>query len=804
MNKKVKIISYRLMLLVVTILSLTQAYSLNPNDFTIRRITAPYFIVDGNNPSIYTRAYVGFEVVNKPTSGITYSNLKFNITSINSSIVGQDYTLISPANGIINVGTLAPGQSKVCYYYVSYPTAQSNQPQAIATFNLSLTDLTATPKNQTENIYNRSSISANAGGLTQASINNQDILGGYILDTITYTVGNVRNGDENDFQVAVTPGFDPTRLTLISTEVLTSDVPNINAGTTDSLYFISGNGSPGASVKILWKFKITGYDFTSFLLPCAGATSGSTNYKYALNTDLGLGSPISVSANANTLSITKTSDKAVYCSTNNPVATFTITISNSGIFPVSLDKIVDTLPAGFAYQSLDLSSGITNTNAVSLPTTGSSGVLVFEGGVTTGSFTSFEIPAGGSLSLVYTATVPSGTNSNLASGAGGFVGISSIGSSNLIVSTSCELSPIAIDDNFTTNENESINGNVSNNDTPSSDGGNSWGLVSTTPNGILVFNNDGTFNYTPNAFFNGNDTFYYKICDANSDCDTAMVIITVLPVNNFPIATENSNATLVGTPVNGDVSSNDTPSGDGGNTWSIATEPNNGTIVFNTNGTYTYTPNPTFSGLDTFYYRLCDVDGDCDTAIVVITVSSPLPITLFDFNAKKLDSKSNIISWTIFNQSDLSYVILEKSFNGVDFQSAATKLNAGSTQFQHVDYFDKLSAVVFYRLKMYEKNGSFTYSKVISVYSKTDNSVFGVYPNPTKSNFNISYNSNKVETVQIFMYNAEGKLISRSVRNVVQGINIINMDEFSSSAAGNYWIEVYSNGVKSRQKLIKQ
>ena len=81
MKKNLKFATIWLMLLLVSFLTSFNAFSLNPNDFTITRITAPYFIVDGNNPTIYTRAYVGFEVVNKPSSGITYNNLKFNITS---------------------------------------------------------------------------------------------------------------------------------------------------------------------------------------------------------------------------------------------------------------------------------------------------------------------------------------------------------------------------------------------------------------------------------------------------------------------------------------------------------------------------------------------------------------------------------------------------------------------------------------------------------------------------------------------------------------------------------------------------
>src|SRR5436309_2822434 len=92
----------------VLILSV-HAKALDPNHFTITRITAPYFIVDGNSPSTITKAYVGFEVKNNSNSATTYSGLKFTITSIGTSVSGQNYSVVSPASGIINVGTLAPG-----------------------------------------------------------------------------------------------------------------------------------------------------------------------------------------------------------------------------------------------------------------------------------------------------------------------------------------------------------------------------------------------------------------------------------------------------------------------------------------------------------------------------------------------------------------------------------------------------------------------------------------------------------------------------------------------------------------------
>jgi hypothetical protein len=50
---------------------------------------------------------------------------------------------------------------------------------------------------------------------------------------------------------------------------------------------------------------------------------------------------------------------------------------------------------------------------------------------------------------------------------------------------------------------------------------------SETTNGTLVNNGDGTFTYTPDVSFVGEDNFVYEICDTDPQCDTAAVTITV-------------------------------------------------------------------------------------------------------------------------------------------------------------------------------------------------------------------------------------------------------------------------------------
>jgi hypothetical protein len=182
--------------------------------------------------------------------------------------------------------------------------------------------------------------------------------------------------------------------------------------------------------------------------------------------------------------------------------------------------------------------------------------------------------------------------------------------------------PVAVNDVASVNEDGVLTSSVTGNDTPSGDGGNVWSVVTTTTHGTLVFHPDGTYTYTPNANFNGTDVFTYKLCDVDPDCSVATVTITVNSVNDVPVAANDTETIDEDNVLTSSVGGNDILSGDGGNVWSVVTTTTHGTLVFNPNGTYTYTPVANYHGTDVFTYTLCDVDHDCSTATVTITINS--------------------------------------------------------------------------------------------------------------------------------------------------------------------------------------
>ncbi|HEY2786570.1 MAG TPA: Ig-like domain-containing protein [Fimbriiglobus sp.] len=156
----------------------------------------------------------------------------------------------------------------------------------------------------------------------------------------------------------------------------------------------------------------------------------------------------------------------------------------------------------------------------------------------------------------------------------------------------------------------------------------------TAAQGTLAFHQDGTFKFTPAAAFFGDATFTYKVNDGTSDSNTATVTITVTQ-NNFsaPIAVDdnyavNNNGTLTVAAASG-VLANDTDA-DNNPLTAIGTKgpnglligPDHGTLTFNADGSFTYTPIAFFNGTDKFTYKAFDGAFLSNLATVTITVNA--------------------------------------------------------------------------------------------------------------------------------------------------------------------------------------
>jgi parallel beta-helix repeat protein/VCBS repeat-containing protein len=183
--------------------------------------------------------------------------------------------------------------------------------------------------------------------------------------------------------------------------------------------------------------------------------------------------------------------------------------------------------------------------------------------------------------------------------------------------------PVAVDDTAATDEDLPVVINVLAND--SDPDGDSLFITEVTQGakGNVEINSDGTLTYRPHRDANGTDSFTYTISDGHGGRATASVAVTIAPINDAPLTQDDEAATQLGVPVTVNVRANDSdPDGDP-LTVTAVSQGANGSVVINTDGTVTYTPNTGFFGVDSFTYEVSDGQGGTAEGAVTVEVAAP-------------------------------------------------------------------------------------------------------------------------------------------------------------------------------------
>ena len=184
--------------------------------------------------------------------------------------------------------------------------------------------------------------------------------------------------------------------------------------------------------------------------------------------------------------------------------------------------------------------------------------------------------------------------------------------------TSVNDPPVVGDSSETTAEDTPFSGSVT-----ASDADNdalTYTVVTQPQHGTVVLNADGTYTYTPNANYNGTDSFVFKTNDGMVDSANATVTLTITADNDAPTVNDASETTAEDTPLSAAVSGSDV---EGSTlTYTVVTSPEHGTVTLNADGTYTYTPDANYHGPDSFTFKANDGSLDSAPGTVTLTVTS--------------------------------------------------------------------------------------------------------------------------------------------------------------------------------------
>jgi hypothetical protein len=178
--------------------------------------------------------------------------------------------------------------------------------------------------------------------------------------------------------------------------------------------------------------------------------------------------------------------------------------------------------------------------------------------------------------------------------------------------------------------------------------------------GTLELAEDGSFNYLPEAGFLGFDSFIYVANDGTSDSMLGAVTIEVLPGNHEPVAANDSydvdeDGLLTIDALEGFLA-NDTDEDGDPLSPTVVSQPLNGSLETEDDGSFVYTPAANFNGLDGFSYFVSDGSAESDVASVTLVVNSvnDTPVSVNDEYATPEDMPLTIEApGVLINDSDI-------------------------------------------------------------------------------------------------------------------------------------------------------
>lgn len=175
----------------------------------------------------------------------------------------------------------------------------------------------------------------------------------------------------------------------------------------------------------------------------------------------------------------------------------------------------------------------------------------------------------------------------------------------------------------------------------------------------------------------------------------------------------------------------------------------------------------------------------------------PLPVTLQSFDASLKDCAVQL-SWNTSDAKGFSHFELERSEDGSVFRSVATINSHPEGRYDYTDQPAK-EGTYFYRLKMQDMDGRYTYSTVINVRlaCKGQHSMV-VFPNPGKDKITIRSNGTAIEAA-IFATN--GQLVSKQKLSAGASPQM----DISALSHGIYLLQVlHQDGTRNTLKLVKE
>jgi len=242
-----------------------------------------------------------------------------------------------------------------------------------------------------------------------------------------------------------------------------------------------------------------------------------------------------------------------------------------------------------------------------------------------------------------------------------------------------------------------------------------------------------------------------------------------------------------------------------------------GTVSLKNDGTFTFTPNPGFTGNSTsFTYKVCDNGfGRLCSQDATVKLHFPSEATsLNDFAGSYNEGGHVLLKWATNYELNSNRFEIERTLDGKHWQTVGAIKAQGTSSvknaYEYTDHAGKNTALkndLYYRLKQIDDAGKVAVSRilVVRVYNTPAVKMMTVTPSPTKNDIAVTAQLNENGYVAMKILNADGAIVMNKSSKADAGTNNFIMEGSSHLQPGAYMLDVSVNS-KERMlvKLIKE
>ncbi len=186
---------------------------------------------------------------------------------------------------------------------------------------------------------------------------------------------------------------------------------------------------------------------------------------------------------------------------------------------------------------------------------------------------------------------------------------------------------------------------------------------------------------------------------------------------------------------------------------------------------------------------------------------SVLPVSIVKFTAVYNNKVANI-NWTTVQEINSSRYEVLRSTDGNNYKAIGTVSSRNSLTEQNYNFQDAGIPAgtknVFYKLAVYDLDGTMRTTNVVLVKigATETKKEMSIFPNPSSSHAQASFNADKAGTASILVYDAGGKVVLQQQSNIYAGKNSVTINNITKLSDGMYTVKITANENIYSSKLI--